>query len=58
MSKKVSPYYSINEVKKLPKDRVHHNDDDCPAGKQIPKRERIDNSTGGYRLCEDCPKTR
>jgi hypothetical protein len=50
---KVSPYYSINEANK-PKDKqVHHTDDQCRAGRDIPQNERR-SGTGGYRHCDDC----
>ena len=45
----VGPYYSTN-----PSDPdVHHTHDDCPSGKQIPPRNRV-NGTGGRRLCKTC----
>jgi hypothetical protein len=50
-----SPFYSINELKKPPTDRVHHNNGACPPGRDIPLRERRD-ETGGYRLCVDCKR--
>lgn len=50
---RVAPYYSINEVKKLPLNRVYHNDSTCRAGRDIPLSER-QSGTGGYRLCKDC----
>jgi len=52
---KVSAFYSINEATKPPNKRVHHNDDTCPPGRDIPQSERRQ-GTGGYRLCEDCQK--
>lgn len=48
-------YYSINETKKPAEKRVHHNDTNCKVGRDIPENERRD-GTGGYRLCEDCPR--
>ena len=50
---KVPEFYSINEVKKDPKDRVHHNNSACPPGRDIPTWERKP-GMGGYRLCDDC----
>ena len=50
---KVSEFYSINEVKKLPNKRVYHNNDACPAGRDIPTNERLD-GTNNHRLCKDC----
>lgn len=52
---KVAPFYSVNEVKKHPTLRVHHNNNNCPPGRDIPQWERLD-GTGGYRLCDDCQK--
>jgi hypothetical protein len=54
---KVSAFYSVNETKKPVEKRVYHNDNSCPAGRDIPSNERRP-GTGGYRLCEDCQKIR
>lgn len=46
---KVNPYHSSN-----PSDPdVYHDNDDCPAGKQIPSYNRVP-GTGGYRRCQRC----
>jgi hypothetical protein len=50
---KVSPFYSVNEVKKLANERVHHNNDACAPGRDIPLGERL-SGTGGYKLCKRC----
>jgi len=50
---KVAAFYSVNEAKKPANERVHHNNDACPPGRDIPSWERKD-GTGGYRLCEVC----
>jgi hypothetical protein len=50
---RVSPYYSVNEAKKPTNKQVHHTDDQCRAGRDIPQNERRP-GTGGYRHCEDC----
>jgi len=50
---KVSAFYSINEAAKAANLRVHHNNDACPPGRDIPASERR-GGTGGYRLCERC----
>ncbi len=50
---KRSAFYSINEVKKPPEKRVHHDNTSCAAGRDIPESERR-TGTGGYRLCERC----
>lgn len=50
---KVLPYRSINEIKKAPSARVHHNNNNCTAWYQIPAKEMV-RTTGGYRLCEKC----
>jgi hypothetical protein len=52
---KVPAFYSINEVKKPVEKRVHHNNDACPPGRDIPKTE-LRTGTNGYRLCDDCEK--
>ena len=46
-------FYSINEAKKPPAHRVHHNNSACPPGRDIPQNERR-LGDGGYRLCDDC----
>ena len=46
-------FYSINEVKKPAANRVHHNNNTCPPGRDIPSDERRP-GTGDYRLCNDC----
>ena len=50
---KVSTFYSVNEAKKPEANRVHHNNDRCGPGKEIPQHERKQGD-GGYRLCKDC----
>lgn len=52
---KVPAFYSINEVQKPTDKRVHHDDDACPPGRDIPQNERRQ-GTGGYRLCQDCAR--
>ena len=49
----VIPFNSINEVKKQVADRVYHNNNKCPSGHDIPKKERR-SGTAGYRLCQHC----
>ena len=46
-------FHSVNEPKKPPANRVHHNNSACVPGKDIPALERLP-GTGGYRLCHDC----
>ena len=50
---RVADFYSINEVKKPPANRVYHNNSACPPGRDIPAHERR-SGTNGYRLCNDC----
>ena len=46
---KVPAYHSTN-----PSDPdVYHDRDDCPAGKQIPAKNR-ESGKGGYRRCKKC----
>jgi hypothetical protein len=52
---KVPEFYSINEVEKPLHNRVHHNNDACPPGRDIPQDERRP-GTGGYLHCEDCQR--
>lgn len=51
----VPTFHSINEAKKQPQHRVHHNNGACPPGRDIPQNERRP-GTGGYRLCDDCDR--
>jgi len=47
---KVRPYYSID-----PSDPdVWHDHDNCPAGQQIPARNRRDGQPVTHRHCEHC----
>ena len=52
---RVPEFYSVNEEKKSPAHRVHHNNSACPPGRDIPQHERRQ-GTGNYRLCEDCDR--
>jgi hypothetical protein len=49
----VIAFYSINETLKPVDKRVHHNNNACPPGRDIPAHERRP-GTGNYRLCHDC----
>lgn len=51
----VAAFYSVNEVLKPAANRVHHNNNACPPGRDIPVHERRQ-GTGGFRLCEDCQR--
>jgi len=48
-------FYSVNEVRKPEVNRVHHNNNACIPGREIPQNDRR-NGTNGYRLCDDCKK--
>jgi hypothetical protein len=48
-----SAFFSVNEEKKPPANRVHHNNSACPPGRDIPQNERRP-GTNNYRLCHDC----
>jgi hypothetical protein len=52
---KVADYYSINEAKKPADKQVYHDNDQCIAGRDIPKSEQRP-GRGGYRHCNDCDK--
>jgi hypothetical protein len=52
---RVPDFHSVNEASKAADKRVHHNNDLCPSGYDIPKRERVKGS-GGYRLCKHCKR--
>ena len=49
----VPAFHSVNEAKKHPAHQVHHNNNSCPPGRDIPGHERKP-GTGGYRLCDGC----
>ena len=49
----VFAFYSVNEIQKPSTMRVHHNNDSCPPGRDIPSWERKQ-GTGNYRLCDVC----
>jgi hypothetical protein len=51
----VAKFYSINEVKKPPQNRVYHDNSACPPGRDIPQNERKFGD-GGYRHCDDCTR--
>jgi hypothetical protein len=51
----MAPYYSVNEAKKPPAHRVHHNNSLCAPARDIPTHER-QAGTGGHRLCDDCKR--
>ncbi len=50
---KTSPFHSINEAEKPREDRVYHDNDSCPSGRDIPRWERVA-GTASYRLCKLC----
>jgi hypothetical protein len=50
---KVTPFNSVNEVKKPIEARVYHNNSDCTAWFQIPVKEKRQGDAG-YRLCIRC----
>jgi hypothetical protein len=47
---KVAAFHSINEANKPAGHRVHHNDDTCGPGKEIPRHWRVSTLR---RLCQD-----
>jgi hypothetical protein len=49
----VLSFNSINEIKKHVDKRRYHNNNKCPSGYDIPKKERRE-GTAGYTLCEHC----
>jgi hypothetical protein len=50
---KIAAFYSVNEANKPAGNRVHHDNNTCRPGQDIPPDERR-SGTGGYRLCEIC----
>jgi hypothetical protein len=52
---KVSPYHT-DSAENTPEHRaVHHDHDNCPNGKQIQAKHRV-NGTGGKPRCKECIK--
>jgi len=49
---RVPSFYSVNQAKKPADKHVYHNNDKCPSGYDIPKKERRPGTIG--RLCERC----
>jgi hypothetical protein len=52
---RVSAFHSIFEMRKQPYQRVYHDNDACPMGRDIPERER-QAGTGGHRECVQCER--
>jgi hypothetical protein len=52
---RVSPFHYRFETRKLPNERVYHNDDDCSLAKRIAQWERED-GTSNHRQCKECAK--
>jgi hypothetical protein len=49
----VYPFYSVNENQKPAQLRVHHDNNACAPGRDIPIWERRQ-GTGNYRHCDIC----
>jgi hypothetical protein len=49
----VASFHSINESKKPAEKRVHHDNNACAPGRDIPQNERK-SGDGGYPLCHIC----
>ena len=49
----VPAFHSVNEVNKLASARVHHDNNLCAPGRDIPSWERRA-GTNNYRLCDNC----
>jgi hypothetical protein len=52
---RTSPFYSVNEEKKPAPNRVHHDNNSCRPGQDIPMNERHP-GTNNYRQCLDCKR--
>jgi hypothetical protein len=50
---KVATFYSVKEVNKQLRNRVHHDNSACPLVREILKQDQRP-GTDGYRLCDDC----
>ena len=50
---RVPAFYSVNEAKKAAANRVYHDNDACPLGRDMPQNERK-LGDGRHRLCVDC----
>jgi hypothetical protein len=49
----VAAFYSRNETFKAMDNRVYHDNEACPIGRDIPANER-QQGMGNYRLCDVC----
>ncbi|MEX0682470.1 MAG: hypothetical protein WD904_07970 [Dehalococcoidia bacterium] len=52
---KVPTFYSAQQAKKPEAHRIHHDDDRCFSGRDIPQHERLVGDNG-YRLCVECTR--
>jgi hypothetical protein len=52
---KVPTFYSVHEAKKPEAHRVHHENDRCFSGRDIPQHDRRVGDNG-YRLCVECTR--
>lgn len=50
---KVPTYYSVRQASKPEAHRIHHDNDRCFSGRDIPQHDRRDGDKG-YRLCVEC----
>jgi hypothetical protein len=50
---RVPAFYSVNEAKKAAAQRICHDNDACPLGREIPQNARK-SGDGGHPLCVDC----
>jgi hypothetical protein len=51
---KVPPFHSVNESEKPVENRVYHNDNTCPLGRDVPPDERVRGPGVGNKLCKVC----
>ena len=50
---KIAPFHSVKEIEKPPAERVHHDDSQCQAGRDVSPNEKRA-GYGGYPLCKNC----
>jgi hypothetical protein len=52
---RVPSFHSTSEARKLPPQRVYHENDSCSLARNIPEWD-IRPGTGGHRLCKECER--
>jgi hypothetical protein len=51
----VPAFHSVQQAKRPAENRVHHDNDRCFSGRDIPQHDRREGAEG-YRLCVECTR--